>query len=65
MKVEKGIKIPISKYPFNEMEVGDSFKVDSEKVATLRVQSCRFANENNVKFSILKHEGSHRCWRIK
>jgi hypothetical protein len=77
-EVEKGVPIPKqrarreggTKYPFAEMEVGDSFAVGfvSEKVLTaIRQASVRFVKERHPdrKFSFRKLEdGSYRCWRV-
>jgi hypothetical protein len=38
-KIEKGIPLPESKYPFAEMEVGDSFFVPCESKEARRVQA--------------------------
>jgi hypothetical protein len=65
-----------SKYPFAEMDLGDSFFVplEDETVANRRAQSVRaqagrFGKLNGVKFSIrtLDEDGQVgvRCWRVE
>lgn len=77
-KIEKGVSIPpkgvgirkAEKYPFRDMEVGDSFFVPGAK--TLRIASaCAGATKflgNGHKFSVRKVEekgiAGVRCWRI-
>jgi sortase (surface protein transpeptidase) len=80
-KIEKGIPIPThrgknSKYPFFEMEVGDSFEVETldktsgNTVASIRNcyhNVCRY-NENlkDIKIAIrVTSDKTVRCWRIK
>jgi len=82
-KIEKGVPIPRkrgekSKYPFFEMEVGDSFVVPvagSNKTPEQMAMSirncyhniCRYnKNYKDCKFTIRIIEStSVRCWRIK
>lgn len=77
IEVEKDIK-PIKerafrKYPFEEMDIGDSFFVPLNNVDPIRVQSRiktsakRFGNENNRKFitRIIREQNGVRCWRTK
>lgn len=81
-KIEKGVPIPRkrgekSKYPFSQMEVGDSFEVkvdiltSPEKLA-MSIRNCyhnvcRYNNEfKDRKFTIrIISPQSVRCWRIK
>ena len=73
MKIEKGIKIPAtygqySKYPFGEMKVGDSFKIESTSDAqSVRQAAIHHArrSKTGMKFSVRKFEDHHRCWRVK
>jgi len=73
-KIEKEIKRPkpgtCRKYPFNKMEVGDSFIIGEYT----REAMCRCSNaarnwakkvENGYRFSVRKTEdGNVRIWRI-
>lgn len=49
------------KYPFSEMEVGDSFEYPIKSVAFA-------ASANGIKFgkkfTVRKTENGYRCWRI-
>ena len=72
VKIEKNIPIPprtkvVSKYRFNEMEIGDSFSIETfNEVRKLRGYICSYCNRNkNYKFSIRQFENVWRCWRIK
>jgi len=74
-KIEHNIPIPVSrsKYPFDEMEVGDSFFVKCEKKDKAKKQGILFscANQNAKRrksertFSTRQVDGGIRVWRIK
>jgi len=65
MKVEKQIPIP-TKYPFHQMQVGDSFAVPADKKRTsVSVAAKRFADKHGMKFVVrIMPDRSFRCWRI-
>ena len=76
IKVEKGIPLPelagkgrALKYPWPEMEVGDSFAVEPGKHDTVRTAASYWARrhpESGIKFSVcMQEDGSYRCWRVK
>ncbi len=72
-KIEKGIEAPksrVGRYPWNEMEVGDSFLVpcrDDEK-RVVQTKLCG-ASSNRRKFGeryrAAQAEGGVRIWRVK
>ena len=71
--VEKGIPAPRTFtgnrsriYPFNVMDVGDSFGITSPEEAKRVTAAANHYGRNHagLKFSILKHEGAWRCWRL-
>lgn len=65
MKIEKSIPMPEAwnKYPFKDMDIGDSFLVEGD-VVKVRNAAHAWGKVNNKKFSVKKVEGGHRCWRI-
>lgn len=72
INIEKGIPIPNtkgrkSKYPFDKMEVGDSFKLkDVPKNTVLNAaNSWAKRNKKKVKFTIRFIDNVTRIWRIK
>lgn len=76
IKIEKGIDIPEKKvgkkrkYPFDKMEVGDSFLYDKEKYSRKvlnKLNTCArvYGKSRDVKFSFRKQGDFLRCWRIK
>lgn len=73
MKIEKNIPIPVSKdkYPYKEMEVGDSVGLNGANEARLFNQAARDWGRRNGgrNFSCLKVDNekdfTHRIWRIK
>ena len=66
MKVEKQIPLP-SKFPFGQMEVGDSFAVPPEiKRSTVNVAAKRYGDKHGMQFTVRRMpDHSLRCWRIK
>jgi hypothetical protein len=64
--VEKNIPLPL-KFPFDKMEVGDSFAIPSEvKRATVAVYARRYGDKHGMKFITRQMpDGSIRCWRTK
>ena len=53
------------KYPFRELELGDSFFValDEQGINVLRVLAWRFAKETGWKFVTKRVDGGVRVWR--
>jgi hypothetical protein len=66
IKIDKDHPLPV-KYPFEQMEVGDSFAVpDTVKRTTLSIAMRRYGRKNNKKFTVRKFkDGAYRCWRIE
>lgn len=73
-KIDKGIPIPpdnqkMTKYPWREMEVGDSFFMPVEpsksrnKVASGLLTTARFYKP--LKFKTAQNSNGVRVWRIK
>jgi hypothetical protein len=73
--IDKGIPLPTrqsnrKKYPFDAMEVGDSFFVpkrdgeNSSRQAQARVASC-FARQRPRKYTTAMVPGGVRVWRVK
>lgn len=55
-----------AKYPFSEMEFGDSFEVDSTKSQSVRTSAAQFGRRTGRKFSVKQAgPGKHRCWRVE
>lgn len=54
-----------TKYPFVDMEVGDSFSLSAEEMIKLRSASVAYGRANGKKFSTTRQaDGSCRCWRL-
>lgn len=70
LKVEKGITVPrvrrYTKYPFDKMEVGDSFYCDGATRNSIASSASRYARNKGQgkKFTIRKEGNGCRCWRI-
>lgn len=70
-KIEKGVPIPTHnggaspKYPFREMEVGDSILLLSKDKAKYTGLANGWARSTGWKFSSRFVEGGRRIWRIK
>lgn len=72
-KIEKNVPVTThskavrpSQYPFEEMEIGDSFRMPDTKRASVAVLAGRYGKRVGRKFTVRKQEdGSFRCWRIE
>ena len=64
MKIEKGVPMP-HKYPFADMQVGDSFAIPPTiQRTTVNVAAKRFGDKHGMKFTVrLTADRSYRCWR--
>jgi len=69
MKIDKNIPIPgkigATKYPFREMDVGDSFEVSRENLTAVRNAAGQAGLRLGRKYSVKAFNGSHRCWRVE
>jgi hypothetical protein len=72
IKIEKGIEIPPkgsvgSKFPVQEMEVGDSFFCSFDVSSANSVMAClsKYGKDTGKKFTTRKVEGGTRAWRIE
>lgn len=68
MDIEKDISLPASRcrYPFDQMEPGDSFLLASkERGTSARVAGRRFVlvNQPSWRFSLRRVENGWRLWR--
>jgi hypothetical protein len=65
IKIEKNIAVPTSSYPFDQMEVGDSFVViDQTKIAGARVAAYNCGMRKEKKFASRRVTEGVRIWRI-
>jgi len=69
-EIEKGIPVPAtlprSKYPFGQMEVGDSFACSASQNARVRVAAHKYGKDHGLVFTARKiGDDSYRVWRIK
>lgn len=68
MKIEKNIPIPESiqsgqrKYPFDEMEVGDSLYSDNK---AMRQAAYAYGRRKGIKLITRKEGTGYRAWRIE
>lgn len=54
------------RYPFNEMEIGDSFLISPDiKTISVQVAALRFKRKTGKQFAFRKMPDGVRCWRIK
>ena len=64
-KIEKNVPFAERKYPFNKMEVGDSFEVPAVLWLTARTSATQFGRRHNRKFAArLTGPDTGRIWRI-
>ena len=66
--IEKGIPVAKArgrkKYPFGDMEVGDSFLADMSQRQRLANAACFYGKRNNCRFTVRAVEGGIRVWRV-
>lgn len=70
-KIESGVPMPkrgqICKYPFAEMNVGDSFALAASDRNRIKTAAIKFGHRHKQKYSIRcvdPIKGDYRCWRI-
>ena len=66
VEIEKQIPVP-KKYPFHQMQVGDSFAVPPDiRRQTVSVAALRYGRNHGMKFVVrMMPDRSYRCWRIE
>jgi len=71
-QIAKGIEVPKLapgpkwKYPFYQMEVGDSFEVESRpERQKIRVAALNYARKHKAKFTVRQWQDKWRCWRLE
>ena len=65
--IEKGIPFPArgSKYPFADMEVGDSFLAPDTKIASVYNAAHAYAHKHKVSLRVRATPEGVRVWRIE
>lgn len=67
--VDKGVAVAAParkpyKYPFNEMDIGDSFLARFALEKALRTSASLYGTRHGLKFSVRLMEDGVRVWRI-
>lgn len=64
IEIEKNVPVPSNrtKYPFKDMEVGDSFFASQVNPRSLRTLAWRHRPK---KFTVHKEGEGYRCWRTQ
>lgn len=65
LRIDKNVPLP-TKYPFKDMQVGDSFVVPVKiHRTTVSVAALRYGRKHGMKFVVrMMPDRSLRCWRI-
>ena len=65
VELEKGVPLPVSrkKYPYKEMEVGDSFFVAEAGIQNVCNQNYRMGKKLGMSFIARKEGDGVRVWR--
>lgn len=64
-RIEKNVPLPEKTvYPFDDMEVGDSFFDDTSGESKIRGEAGR-ASVMGRKFKVKKTPDGYRCWRVE
>ena len=66
LPIDKAIPIP-NRFPFDKMEVGDSFAIPADVPrTTVNVAARRYGDKHNMKFITRQMpDGTIRCWRTQ
>ena len=69
IKIDKGVPLPVTytvnlKYPWLEMEIGDSFFVNATQ-SRIGSHAWQMGNRHNRKFTTRKVDGGVRVWRVE
>ncbi len=68
-KIEKGIPVPemgeASKYPFSQMEIGDSFLIPNKKTSQTGYMTNKYALKYGRKFVSRQVGNDVRVWRTE
>ena len=69
-KIEKNVPIPerfgrCKRYPFEKMEVGDSFLAPLDQIESARQSSYYWARKHGRKYKTQRQENGFRIWRIE
>ena len=66
LPIDKAIPLP-SRFPFEQMEVGDSFAIPPDvQRTTASVAAARYGSKHGMKFITRKMpDGTIRCWRTQ
>jgi hypothetical protein len=68
--IEKGIRrVPrneskVHKYPLRQMAIDDSFAMTVEEYKSDVYCIRTFGQNHGLRFSICRHNGAYRCWRV-
>ena len=67
VSIDTGIPVPDSvSYPFEHLEVGDSFLVPIDKRASVASLATKYGQKTNTEFAVRKvSEDNVRVWRTK
>jgi hypothetical protein len=72
IEIDKEVPLPAAsapkrapKYPFVQMEVGDSFVVQSHQLGSVRALCQRRAIQLGRAYLVRPHLNAWRCWRTK
>ena len=68
-EIEKGIEVPnyerYRKYPFEGMEIGDSFLVPHEMKNRVQASASSYGRRKNKRFLTRTVESGVRVWRVE
>jgi len=67
-EIEKGIPLPARPnkvYPFDQMEVGDSFLIPDHKYRAVQAAASRAGKCSGKRFTVRNTKEGYRCWRIE
>jgi hypothetical protein len=68
MQIEKGVVMPVKRsqvvYPYEDMEIGDSFKVDGGTLQAMCYQNRKWGKKLGRVYTARKSDDGVRVWRV-
>lgn len=69
IKIDKNVPLPKmqshAKYPFMNMDIGESFFVNKDIVTEVRNAAHMIGKRKGLKFTVRKISEGYRCWRVE
>jgi len=67
IKIDKTVPFPAprGKWPFHEMEVGDSFLIPAGREKAAKASAWTYGHKHGIRFTVRQEKKGVRIWRIE